>query len=37
MKYFAIFKKMLREYFNCNERLEIFPTYFCNILCYVDG
>ena len=28
-------KKMLREYFSCNERLEIFLTYFCNILCYV--
>ena len=30
-------KKMLREYFSCNERLEIFLTYFCNILCYVGG
>ena len=28
-------KKMLREYFSSNERLEIFLTYFCNILCYV--
>ena len=27
---------MLRPYFNCNERLEIFLTCFCNILCYVD-
>ena len=26
-------KKMLREYFSCNERLEIFLTYFCNNLC----
>ena len=26
---------MLREYFSCNERLEIFLTCFCNILCYV--
>ena len=28
-------KKMLRQYFNCNEILEIFLTSFCNILCYV--
>ena len=28
---------MLRPYFNCNERLEIFLTCFCNILCYVGG
>ena len=28
---------MLRQYFNCNERLEIFLTFFCNILCYVGG
>ena len=27
-------KKILSEYFSCNERLEIFLTYFCNILCY---
>ena len=26
---------MLRQYFNCNERLEIFLTCFCDILCYV--
>ena len=26
---------MLRQYFNCNERLEIFLTCFCNTLCYV--
>ena len=26
---------MLRQYFNCNERLEIFLTCFCNMLCYV--
>ena len=26
---------ILRQYFNCNERLEIFLTCFCNILCYV--
>ena len=26
---------MLRQYFNCNKRLEIFLTCFCNILCYV--
>ena len=26
---------MLRQYFNCNERLEIFLTCFCNILFYV--
>ena len=24
-------KKILREYFSCNERLEIFLTYFCNV------
>ena len=24
---------MLRQYLICNERLEIFLTYFCNILC----
>ena len=28
-------KKMLREYFICNERLEIFLICFCNIQCYV--
>ena len=28
--------KMLRQYFNCNEILEIFLTCFCDILCYVD-
>ena len=28
-------KKMLRKYFSSNERLEIFLTCFCNILCYV--
>ena len=28
---------MLRQYFNCNGRLEIFLTYFCNILCYVGS
>ena len=27
--------KILRRYFNCNERLEIFLTCLCNILCYV--
>ena len=27
--------KILRQYSNCNEILEIFPTCFCNILCYV--
>ena len=26
---------MLRQYFNCNERLEIFLTCFCNIMCYL--
>ena len=26
---------MLRQYFNCNEGLEIFLTSFCNIVCYV--
>ena len=26
---------MLRQYFNCNERLEVFLTCFCNILCHV--
>ena len=26
---------MLLQYFNCNKRLEIFLTCFCNILCYV--
>ena len=30
-------KKMLREYFSCNERLEIFLTYFCSMLCYVES
>ena len=29
--------KILRQYFNCNERLEIFLICFCNILCYVHG
>ena len=29
--------KILRQYFNCNERLEIFLTCFCNILCYVGN
>ena len=29
--------KILREYFSSNERLEIFLTYFCNILCYVGN
>ena len=27
--------KMLQQYFNCNEILEIFLSRFCNILCYV--
>ena len=27
--------KILRRYFNCNWRLEIFLTRLCNILCYV--
>ena len=35
MKYFGIVEKMLRPCFNFNERLEIFLTCFCNILCYV--
>ena len=35
MKYFGIIEKMLRQYLNCNERLEIFLTCLCNILCYV--
>ena len=26
---------MLPQYFNCNERFEIFLKCFCNILCYV--
>ena len=26
---------MLRQYFNCNERLEMFLTCFCNILYYM--
>ena len=26
----------MRQYFNWNERLEMFLTCFCNILCYVD-
>ena len=30
-------KKMLREYFSCNEKSEIFLTCFCNILCYVGS
>ena len=29
--------KMLRQYFICTERLEIFLTCFCNILCYVGS
>ena len=29
--------KILRQYFNCNARLEIFFTCFCNILCYVGS
>ena len=29
--------KMLRQYFSCNERLKIFLTCFCNILCYVGN
>ena len=33
MKYFSIFDKNLRQYFNCNRTLEIFLTCFCNILC----
>ena len=37
MKYFAIFEKMLREYFSCNERLQIFLTFSFNILCYVGS
>ena len=28
---------MLRQYFNCNKRLEIFLTCFCNFLCYVGS
>ena len=28
--------KILRQFFNCNERLEIFLKCFCNILCYVE-
>ena len=27
--------KILRQYFNCNEILESFLTFFCSILCYV--
>ena len=27
---------MLRQYFSCNERFEIFLTFFCNNLCYVE-
>ena len=30
-------RKMLRQYFSCNERLEIFLTCFCNIIYYVGG
>ena len=33
MKYFAIFDAIVLQYFNCKEILEIFPTFFCNILC----
>ena len=36
MKYFATFEKKLREYFSCNEILEIFLTCFYNILCHVE-
>ena len=32
---FQYLTKMLRQYFNCNEILEIFLTFFCNILYYV--
>ena len=28
-------RKMSRQYFSCNERLEIFWTCFWNILCYM--
>ena len=28
---------MLRQYFNCNERLEIFLTCLWNIMCYVES
>ena len=28
---------MLLQYFDCIKTLEIFLTYFCNILCYVLG
>ena len=28
---------MLRQYFNCNERLEIFLTCLCDILCYLGN
>ena len=35
MQYLQYLTKMLRQYLNCNEILEIFLTSFCNILCYV--
>ena len=35
MKYFGIIDKNIAANFNCNKRLEIFLTHFCNILCYV--
>ena len=31
------FTRILRQYFNCNEMLEIFLKSFCNILCYVGN
>ena len=31
------FTKILRQYLNCNQILEIFLTCFCNILCYVES
>ena len=37
MKYFGIIDKNVPAHFNCNERLEIFLTRFCNILCYVGS
>ena len=34
--FFKYLTKILRKYFNCNNRLEIFSKFFCVILCYVS-
>ena len=37
MKYFAIFEKNVEGIFQLQWKIEIFLTYFCNILCYVGN